>query len=116
MVGSPASYISHRRRLAFISLSAMVYRTPQENMLIVHTHKYFLAEAQQRLDPLDELCASVLPSLGRFRRAWLRVCWLPTTYTARKHLRCPPMPTKSEVENYREFITQIINDRNISRK
>ncbi|KAG2984641.1 hypothetical protein PC129_g17927 [Phytophthora cactorum] len=30
----------------------MVYRTPQENMLIVHTHKYFLAEAQQRLDPL----------------------------------------------------------------
>ncbi|KAF1786845.1 hypothetical protein GQ600_26014 [Phytophthora cactorum] len=30
----------------------MVYRTPQEKMLIVHTHKYFLAEAQQRLDPL----------------------------------------------------------------
>ncbi|KAF1787977.1 hypothetical protein GQ600_15292 [Phytophthora cactorum] len=23
----------------------MVYRTPQEKMLIVHTHKYFLAEA-----------------------------------------------------------------------
>ncbi|KAF1775280.1 hypothetical protein GQ600_4438 [Phytophthora cactorum] len=52
MVGSPASYISHRRRFALISLSAMVYRTPQEKMLIVHTHKYFLAEAQQRLDPL----------------------------------------------------------------
>ncbi|KAG6973881.1 hypothetical protein JG687_00000655, partial [Phytophthora cactorum] len=52
MVGSPASYISHRRRFVFISLSAMVYRTPQEKMLIVHTHKYFLAEAQQRLDPL----------------------------------------------------------------
>ncbi|KAG4045909.1 hypothetical protein PC123_g18689 [Phytophthora cactorum] len=30
----------------------MVYRTPQEKMLIVHTHKYILAEAQQRLDPL----------------------------------------------------------------
>ncbi|KAG3084430.1 hypothetical protein PI124_g18649 [Phytophthora idaei] len=30
----------------------MVYRTPQEKMLIVHTHKYFLTEAQQRLDPL----------------------------------------------------------------
>ncbi|KAF1784978.1 hypothetical protein GQ600_25496 [Phytophthora cactorum] len=30
----------------------MVYRIPQEKMLIVHTHKYFLAEAQQRLDPL----------------------------------------------------------------
>ncbi|KAG2903903.1 hypothetical protein PC116_g8438 [Phytophthora cactorum] len=30
----------------------MVYRTPQEKMLVVHTHKYFLAEAQQRLDPL----------------------------------------------------------------
>ncbi|KAF1794060.1 hypothetical protein GQ600_11170 [Phytophthora cactorum] len=52
MVGSPAWYISHRRRFGFISLSAMVYRTPQEKMLIVHTHKYFLAEAQQRLDPL----------------------------------------------------------------
>ncbi|KAF1787437.1 hypothetical protein GQ600_22788 [Phytophthora cactorum] len=52
MVGSPASYISHRRRFAFISLSAMVYRTPQDKMLIVHAHKYLLAEAQQRLDPL----------------------------------------------------------------
>ncbi|KAG3088353.1 hypothetical protein PI124_g17748 [Phytophthora idaei] len=30
----------------------MVYRTPQDKMLIVHTHKYFLTEAQQRLDPL----------------------------------------------------------------
>ncbi|KAF1788432.1 hypothetical protein GQ600_25655 [Phytophthora cactorum] len=44
----------------------MVYRTPQEKMIIVHTHKYFLAEAQQRLDPWDDLCASALPSLWRF--------------------------------------------------
>ncbi|KAG6950899.1 hypothetical protein JG687_00013959 [Phytophthora cactorum] len=30
----------------------MVSGTPQEKMLIVHTHKYFMAETQQRLDPL----------------------------------------------------------------
>ncbi|KAG6945628.1 hypothetical protein JG688_00016464 [Phytophthora aleatoria] len=30
----------------------MVSRTPQEKMFIVHMHKYFMAEAQQRLDPL----------------------------------------------------------------
>ncbi|KAG2773112.1 hypothetical protein PC129_g16947 [Phytophthora cactorum] len=29
----------------------MAYRTAQEKMLIVHAHIYFLAEAQQRLDP-----------------------------------------------------------------
>ncbi|KAG6944087.1 hypothetical protein JG687_00018060, partial [Phytophthora cactorum] len=51
MASSPASYISHRRRFAFVSLSAMAYRTAQEKMLIVHAHIYFLAEAQQRLDP-----------------------------------------------------------------
>ncbi|KAF1788949.1 hypothetical protein GQ600_19349 [Phytophthora cactorum] len=43
----------------------MVYRTPQEKMLIVHTHKYFLAEAQQRLDPLGRaVCERVAKSLA----------------------------------------------------
>ncbi|KAF1786279.1 hypothetical protein GQ600_3336 [Phytophthora cactorum] len=52
MAGSPASYISHLRRFAFISLSSMVHRAPQEKVFIVHTHKYFLADAQTLLDPL----------------------------------------------------------------
>ncbi|KAF1782230.1 hypothetical protein GQ600_13883 [Phytophthora cactorum] len=51
----------------------MVYRTPQEKMLIVHTHKYFLAEAQQRLDHLGRAVRERVAKLWRFRRAWLRI-------------------------------------------
>ncbi|KAG6941586.1 hypothetical protein JG687_00019563, partial [Phytophthora cactorum] len=66
--------------------------------------------------PWDELCASASPSLWWFRRAWLRVCWLPTTYMARKHLRCPWMPTTVGGRKLPRVYTEIINDRNISRK
>ncbi|KAG2867851.1 hypothetical protein PC113_g1651 [Phytophthora cactorum] len=98
----------------------MVYRTPQEKMLIVHTHKYFLAEAQQRLDHLgravrervakalavsESMVARVLAAYNVHGEEAFAV---PTAKCG-----CPP---RSEVENYREFITEIINDRNISRK
>ncbi|EEY69743.1 uncharacterized protein PITG_06230 [Phytophthora infestans T30-4] len=32
----------------------MSHKAPQEKLLIIRTHQYFLAEAQQRLDPLGQ--------------------------------------------------------------
>ncbi|KAG4232426.1 hypothetical protein PC116_g19343 [Phytophthora cactorum] len=98
----------------------MVYRTPQEKMIIVHTHKYFLAEPQQRLDPLGRAvreriakCLAVLESM---------VARVVAAHNAHREeeFAVPPAkrgcPPRSEVENYCEFITEIKNDRNISRK
>ncbi|KAF1785442.1 hypothetical protein GQ600_1845 [Phytophthora cactorum] len=89
MVGSPASYISHRRRFAFISLSAMVYRTPQEKMIIVHTHKYFLAEPQQRLDPLGRAVRERIAKCLAVLESMVARVVAATTHTERKNLRCP---------------------------
>ncbi|KAF1790259.1 hypothetical protein GQ600_2542 [Phytophthora cactorum] len=80
----------------------------------------FLAEAQQRLDPLGRAvrervakCLAVSESM---------VAHVVAAYNAHgeEEFAVPPAkrgcPPRSEVENYREFITEIINDRNISRK
>ncbi|KAF1777843.1 hypothetical protein GQ600_18958 [Phytophthora cactorum] len=117
MVGSPASYISHRRRFAFISLSAMVYRTPQEKMLIVHTHKYFLAEGQQRLDPLGRAVRErVAKSLAVSESMVARVLAAYNVHGEEGICGARGCPPRSEVENYREFITEIINDHHSMRE
>ncbi|KAG6949250.1 hypothetical protein JG688_00014707 [Phytophthora aleatoria] len=97
-----------------------VYRTPQEKMLIVHTHKYFLTEAQQRLDPLERAvrervakCLAVSESM---------VAHVVTAYNVdgEEAFAVPPAkrecPPRSEVENYRGFITEIINDHHSMRE
>ncbi|KAF1794651.1 hypothetical protein GQ600_6468 [Phytophthora cactorum] len=116
MVGSPASYISHRRRFGFISLSAMVYRTPQEKMLIVHTHKYFCRGSAKAGSPgtsCARACCQVFGGFGEHGCACVGCLQRTRRGSICGARGCPP---RSEVENYREFITQVINDRNISRK
>ncbi|KAF1785633.1 hypothetical protein GQ600_22371 [Phytophthora cactorum] len=91
----------------------MVYRTPQEKIFIVHTHKYFLAEAQQRLDPLGRAVRErVAKSLAVSDSMVARVL---RAYNGHGE-EAFAVPRMSEVENYRDFITEIISDRNISRK
>jgi transposase len=98
----------------------MAHRTPQEKMLIVRTHRYFLTEAQQRLDPLGRAVHErVAKSLAVSESLVARVvaAWNQHGEDA---FAVPPAkrgrPPRSEVEDYRDYITEIINDRNLSQK
>ncbi|KAG3106977.1 hypothetical protein PI124_g12266 [Phytophthora idaei] len=86
----------------------MVYRTPQEKMLIVHTHKYFLAEAEQRLDPLGRAVRErVAKSVVLLESMVARVLAAYNVH-GEEAFAVPPAkrgsPPRSEIENSREFI------------
>ncbi|OWZ21637.1 hypothetical protein PHMEG_0003777 [Phytophthora megakarya] len=89
--------------------------TAQEKILIVHTHRYILAEAQLRVDPLRRTrteCLAVSESLA----ARVVAAYNEYSYDA---FMAPPVKRghhpSSEVEHYREFIMEVINDRNLLR-
>eukprot|EP00644_Phytophthora_capsici_P006599 jgi/Phyca11/52112/gw1.36.542.1 len=97
----------------------MVHRTRQEKLLIVHAHRYFLAESRQRLDPLgravrrrvaeclavsEDLVARVVADYNKHGEA---------DFAAPPAKRgCPP---RSHVQDMHGYITDIIRDRNLSK-
>ncbi|EEY66895.1 uncharacterized protein PITG_17761 [Phytophthora infestans T30-4] len=98
----------------------MAHRTSQEKLLIVHAHRYFLAEARQRLSPLgravrqrvaeclavsEDLVARVVAAYNKHGEADLEA---PPSKRG-----CPP---RSHVQDLHGYITDIIRDRNLSKR